>query len=678
MTDFEPSTKQRVTMNVRGFVDELILGYQQHETHPSHWMQKDGIQNSWDAMKSTINKKKEWKCVIELYEGKVSMMTITDYGTYGLTGKRMSPEDLVNENPGNNERWTRFENLAFTTSKDKDKELLGSRGRGKFVFSGVSRTRTTLYDTLRDDKIYRLGKRTVEKIDAPTHIAEGKNAKDILDTYTKGILKPLDHVGSRIIIMDPKKEVIDDIKSGKLAEFISDTWWEIITKYDAKIIVKEGSNSETVKSFADENYFEKPRTPDQHILKKECIKIPNWGNTRVKKLYLKYDPDITYDQRYRGIAIQRAGMNICRFNVGDFIGPEYAQHITGYVTFERDFEREMRKSEGVEHYSYSWGMIPAKEIKKLLYREIMPFARKELGYKDQTKQKTTKTEKQAKSRARRQANAIAKIIGFGKGGKGAHGPSLGHGPKVLKKMEVKLNKSEFPKTKSERVDYGETIKNVGAMVLNNMKSRKVTVALRIMIKSVERDDLIFGSPIFQKKDVDVKPESKTDYFHMKSLKIDKDNFTPGHYKIVADIALMTPFGKFIKAERIDRSEISFWVEEDPPEGGIWEDFRATNFDNYEEPRNKQKAQHVPGSRKNTYILEFNKDHYDYKRIDANDEDEVAKYQYRLTIPELCIIDLDGQHNTIFTEDDIKEPSRIAQRQKLTVDLYTSDEYMRKV
>jgi len=282
MTDFDPSTKQRVTMNVRGFVDELILGYQQHETHPCHWMQKDGIQNSWDAMKSTNNKKKEWKCVIELYEGKVSMITITDYGTYGLTGKRMSPEDLLNENPDNNERWTRFENLAFTTSKDKGKELLGSRGRGKFVFSGISRTRTTLYDTLRDDKIYRLGKRTVEKIDAPTHIAEGKNAKDILDTYTKGILKPLNHVGSRIIIMDPKKEVIDDIKSGKLAEFISDTWWEIITKCDAKIIVKVGSKSETVKSFADENYFEKPRTPDQHILKKECIKIPDWGNTKVQ------------------------------------------------------------------------------------------------------------------------------------------------------------------------------------------------------------------------------------------------------------------------------------------------------------------------------------------------------------------------------------------------------------
>jgi len=182
----------------------------------------------------------------------------------------------------------------------------------------------------------------------------------------------------------------------------------------------------------------------------------------------------------------------------------------------------------------------------------------------------------------------------------------------------------------------------------------------------------------EKKDVDVKPESKTDYFHMKSLKIDKDNFTPGHYKIVADISLMTPFGKFIKAERIDRSEISFWVEEDPPEGGIWEDFRATNFENYDEPRNKQRAQHVPGSRKNTYILEFNKDHYDYKLIDPNDEDEVAKYQYRLTIPELCIIDLDGQYYTIFTEDDIKEPSRIARVQKLTVDMYTSDEYMEKV
>lgn len=678
MTDFDPNTKQPVTMNVRGYVDELITGYLQHEVNPSHWMQKDGIQNCWDAIKSTNNKKKEWKCIIELHEGKVPMITITDYGTYGLTGRRMSATDLLNENPDNNERWTRFENLAFTNSRDKDKELLGSRGRGKFVFSGVSKIMTTLYDTLRDDGVYRLGKRTVEKIDAPTHIAEGQRAKDILDTYTKGILKPLNHVGSRIIIMDPKEEVVNDIKSGKLAEFVSDTWWEIITKYDANIVIKINSTSERVKSFADENYPKKTTTSDQRILEKDCIKIPSWENTRVKKIYIIYDPDKIFDQRYKGIAIQRAGMNVCRINVSDFIGPELAKHITGYVTCERDFEIEMRKSEGVEHYSYSWGTIPAKDLKQLLYNEIMSFARKELGYKDQTQQKATQTERQAKNRARKQANQIAKIIGFGKGGGGGRGKGGGGGTKVLKKIQVKLNESRFPKTNSERVDYGETIKSIGALIKNNMKNQKVTVALRIMIKSAERGETVFGKPLFAKKDIDVDKESETVFFHMKPLKIDKDNFTPGHYKIVADIALMTPFGKFKKAERIDKVEISFWVEQDPPEGGIWEDFRAISFENYEEPRNKQRATHVPGSRKNTYILEMNKEHYDYKQIDHNDEDSVAKYQYRLTIPELCIIDLDGQYRTIFTEEDIKDPARIAQVMKMTVDKFTNQEFMDKV
>ena len=70
------------------------------------------------------------------------------------------------------ERWCRFENFAFANENVKNQHLLGSRGRGKFVFSGASDTMKTLYDTLRDDKVYRLGMRVVEKLDAPNFVAK--------------------------------------------------------------------------------------------------------------------------------------------------------------------------------------------------------------------------------------------------------------------------------------------------------------------------------------------------------------------------------------------------------------------------------------------------------------------------------------------------------------------------
>jgi hypothetical protein len=217
------------------------------------------------------------------------------------------------------------------------------------------------------------------------------------------------------------------------------------------------------------------------------------------------------------------------------------------------------------------------------------------------------------------------------------------------------------------------------MVLNNMKDRDIVVGLRIMIKSVERDDLIFDQPIFKKKDVAVKRDSDTDYFHMKPIKIDQQNFTPGQYKIITDISLMTPFKKFIKAERVDSEVISFWVEKDPPEGGMWESYDARNFENFEKPKNLLRAVHRPSStKKNTYVLEFNREHYDYKNIDHDDEGEVAKYMFRLTLPEMCIIDLDRGDNNIFSEEDTRENFKMAEKMKQFLDVYSSKERMEKI
>ena len=143
MTDFPDESKRSLVTNVMAMVDQLLDGYRDKETRLSHWVQKDGIQNSWDARKDPNNRKKNWKCVIELHEGKKTIVTITDSGTWGLTGKRLDDKDLDKEQPPS-ERWCRFENYAFKNEKVKDKHLLGSRGRGKFVFAGASDTMGTL------------------------------------------------------------------------------------------------------------------------------------------------------------------------------------------------------------------------------------------------------------------------------------------------------------------------------------------------------------------------------------------------------------------------------------------------------------------------------------------------------------------------------------------------------
>ena len=99
----------------------------------------------------------------------------------------------------------------------------------------------TYYETRRDDGVYRIGRRRVERLGSKTIHAEETDsppASQVLEDQTG--LKPITHVGTRIIIPDPEDEVIEDFKDGTMSQFISETWWEIIEKYNAEIIVKVG------------------------------------------------------------------------------------------------------------------------------------------------------------------------------------------------------------------------------------------------------------------------------------------------------------------------------------------------------------------------------------------------------------------------------------------------------
>jgi hypothetical protein len=684
MADFDPKKRRSLVINVRAVIDQLIAGYKDKERRVSHWVQKDGIQNCWDARKDPRNKLMNWKCEIELIEqGNDAFVTITDYGTWGLTGRRYDRKDLEQKDLPREERWCRFENFAFANENVKNQHLLGSRGRGKFVFSGASDTMETLYDTLRDDKVYRLGMRTVEKLDAPNDFEEDQMAKDILKTKTKGILAPLNHVGSRIIIMNPTKELVEDIKDGHMEQFVSETWWEIIEKFGAKIIVKHSGKSFPVKPFTEslpesaktQTKISRPKTSrDQKVFIKNSVPIPN-SKFRIKKLYILYDPDRSFDDRQLGISIQRAGMSITRLPMTE-LGSGLSDHMTGYATFEEGFENEMRKTEGPEHYSYNWSSKPTSDLGfalKKLYRE---FAMRELGWKETKSAKATKSDRKANDRARNKANEIAKKMGFGKG---THDPPPPPPPppvpRTPKIVAIQLNNLGFPITGTERVNYGESIKNIGARVINN-SDNNIKVGIKIEVRSVERDEQVYGKFIYTNSNFSSSKNSPSSYCCNKTIDIEKTDFTPGQYKVKASLALLTPFGKLRKGQELDVSTKSFFVQVDPPKGGIWEDFIAVDFSNYDGDQKSRRAFHDIGSRPGTYVLKYNKEHADHKMIKDTDEKSIAQYRYRLTIPELCLLDINKKWNIIFTEDDRKQGiGRIAEVMKNTEDKYTDTKFI---
>ena len=198
----------------------------------AHGVQKDAVQNGWDAR---LDKKsgRRWKFVFELHEiDGHRFVSMTDCGTHGLTGRVLQGEDLTADLPIA-ERWGRFENLAFT--KDPSKEALGARGQGKFIFVAASNTHCIVYDSRRSDGSYRLGTRAIRSITENLSWSwDGEEAGEKLRTFCE-TLRPLTRGGTRVIIDDPIDELVDDLISGRFLANIEDTWWEVIEKHNAKI-----------------------------------------------------------------------------------------------------------------------------------------------------------------------------------------------------------------------------------------------------------------------------------------------------------------------------------------------------------------------------------------------------------------------------------------------------------
>ena len=693
MAEFDLANRTPLVINIKAVVDQIIDAYKLEERKTSHWVQKDGIQNCWDARVEGDNKSNNWKCEIELIEKDGhTIVTITDFGTWGLTGRRLNAKELAQPKIDTIHRYSRFENYAFANDNNKKQHVLGSRGRGKFVFHGASKTMAILWETVRsDDKKYWLGFRETETLTAFNDFAADDKAKAILISKTNGLLKPLTHIGSRITILQPVKEMIDDIKDGTLESFISKTWWEIIDKFGAKIVVKSGGKSVIVKSFAaslpcsemTHTKVSRPKTSkEQEIFVKESIPIPD-SKYKIKKLYLLYDPNRTFDDRQRGISIQRDGMSICQHDTKE-IGPALSEHITGFATFEDKFEEEMRENEGLEHYSYSWTSKPTKQVSHLLTEFYREFAKKQLGWNEGQTVKAKKTDAKANQRALSMANKIAKMMGKGRGVKTTKTKKpKKHHTKNPMPMYIQVNDLGFPDPESERVDYGQSLTNIGAKVTNNT-DHDLKFGIKIEVSSVDRDIQVTGKFLYEgeislpKRKTKDEPTTSSECCS-KSIKIEKSEFTDGHYKIRARLAVLTPFGKYKKGHEVDVSSKSFWVNVDPPQSGLWEKYEAVDFSGFEGDDITRKAYHRNGERSSdSYILCYNADHSEHKKIKDTNTDAIAQYRTALTVPEYCLLDLQNEWGDVFGAEDRKDILKIVTIMKNTVDKFTDSKYMDQV
>jgi len=636
-------------------VKQIIDGYRSYHTI-AHGVQKDAIQNAWDAR---IDKKeaKGWEIEFELIESpEMNLFIFTDKGTTGLTGKILLPEDLEKDLPII-ERWGRFENVAFT--KDPTEHALGARGRGKFIFVGASEftAKTTdnkniekliLYDTYRSDNVYRFGWRTITTTDSKIDAFEGINAENGIKELSNGLLSPLKSIGTRVIIVDPLKEIINDVKNGKLMEYIEETWWEIIKNYDVKIKLKIGDKTTTAK-LTDHFKFPENDSKRYKVWTKKNIKLPQAPNYSIRQLQLVYDSQNQVEEDLRGIFIQRGGMKVCSIPVR-YLDKTIGNSIYGYIKLTEELETKMQEDEGIEHYSFDFKKQIPKLVKQYIEDELEKFIREKLGINIGDKPKTYEKEKSAELKALYQVNAIAKQLGiFGKGVTGSKIPGDVERESKIKPIRLSYGNFKFP-SPTLRVNYGEVIKDIKLILINNtIESSTLGIRFSILF---DEDEIVHN--FIYNEEFNIDPLSKITIIENKEVLIDEIVF--------ANIGKYTFYAKLVSLNEKNRGEIlhqlskHFWVEENPPQKDIFEDIEAVAY-----PEELKTIQgEAVTTDKQSFKFMYNSKHPAKKKVES-DEEKLTNYLIELMCLELAWIDLRNVSPKIFKEDDLESHAGIVRR-----------------
>jgi hypothetical protein len=638
---------RRTVRNWPEDVRAVIDGYRSYTTI-AHAVQKDAIQNGWSARK---NKKGiGWEFIFELVETpQINYLTMTDQGTIGLTGKVLSPEEYENDLPSE-ERWGRFEGVAFT--QPRVERTIGSRGRGKFIFVGASKEMTVLYETLREDGIYRFGFRSVTKTESPVFACDGNLGKLKLKEITKGVIDPISKIGTRVIIVNPLDEVVKDIKKGAFLRYIGETWWEIIRKYDAIIkVISDGKENVAIIP-EDFNLVEEDSKKYKIWLKKNT-KIPiRFGDASIKNLHIVYSVNSSFPDDIKGISIQREGMKICTIE-SRFISKDLADKIYGYVNFESKTEDDLLQDEGIEHYSYDWRRALPGSVKRLIEDEILHFAQTKLGYGLDKREIQRQQQRNAERKALVVANNFARSLGIGEGpSKGLGGSG---GERTAREVRIQMEELQLPRPGDLRINYGESVKNIKIRIINE-QNRDIDMHAKIFIRYYDQ----IMKMIFE-GNIKVSANSISQDYGPFEETLVKDQYpNSGKYTIAARIVSLMEEDK---AVIFDDKTKSFYLENDPPMHGLFERCEAASFPS-EEPIKYWMGYSEFGSERGL-VLYYNLEHPGYSSVSEN-EDDLADYIIRIEAQEICRYDIMQENPKLFRGEQSKDPQEFLKQERRVV------------
>ena len=406
---------------------------------------------------------------------------------------------------------------------------------------------------LSEKRVYRFGFRTIEVTESPVDAKDGDAGRDLLTRLTEGAIQPLSIVGTRVIIVDPIDELLDDIKTGQFLRYIGETWWEIIQKFNAEIyVVSDGAESQA--KIPEEFSLPEEDSREFKVWLKTGDKIPG-ADLRIKRLHIVRNMKGSVPEDLRGVAIQRGGMKVCTIRM-PYVPAEIAASVYGYMTLERDLEQALLPHENPEHYGFDFRKPVPKALRHYIEEQLSQFGREKLGLGvDPVKIKHDR-QRDAELRALYAVNRITKKLGL-------VGTGVGDGEK--KKIRVELLPLKLPKD-SRRLNYGESLKNIGLATYNETDTSvrvRLTLALSFGDTEIRK---------FDERDVTIKEHShrRVGIFEHTFERGDKK----GQYTVQAMMVSLRPEDK---DKVLDQDQSKIWLEQDPPEQRIFLEMPPMGF-----------------------------------------------------------------------------------------------------
>lgn len=428
----------------------------------AHGVQKDALQNGWDARRT---KRSTLHFRFELARTANGNFLLMQDDGIGLTGKVWSRNQLdrldeTGKELPEEDRWARFESFGFMREAAGG---IGSRGQGKFLFIHASKDHEILYETFIDSGKYRLGATRAFRTKCPPLHWDGSAGKSVLRNRTG--LSALAQPGTRVIICDPKPDLVRAIKKGAFLRAIEDTWWRNIEKKRAVITVTVDSKDMVA---AVPDVFPLPAKDSRGALKLNGTDIKFWrpdlgklglpGGGKFKTFELCFRNDCTVPEDLRGVAVLHYGMKVATI-LPQYLPKELHDGLYGFVEFDEQVDGELRRRENQKpnHYDLVWTKLLPKAIRQVVRDQMLEFAQTKLGQGVSSAQSARQLQSDAEELALRELTDACKELGIDFTRPGVMKPPKPPTPTIPRPLGVMFHDFIWPNADTRRVEHGERV-----------------------------------------------------------------------------------------------------------------------------------------------------------------------------------------------------------------------------